>query len=89
MVSGLTYRLNTVVAANTIAGNIVVIKVGRQPTLCCVAIVAGIPASDMVRWFTFDDDIIVAARTRTNHLQMIYLRNRHKRDHRMTVFADG
>ena len=44
-------RLGAIVAAHTIAGDIDVIEIGRNPAICGVAIVAGVAAGDMRRVF--------------------------------------
>ncbi len=87
-VSGrLTDGIDTVMAADAIACDVVVIEVGRQPRQCRVAVVTRVAARDMVRRFPGDNRVVVAARAGSNDLQVIDLHGRRESHDRVTVFA--
>lgn len=60
-------------AADTIACNVVMVEVGRQPCHCRMAVVACVTTGDMVSGLACDDRIVVTAEAGADHLQMINL----------------
>ena len=71
MVWGLASGFDTVVTVETIARNVDVIEVGRQPSSCGMAVVA-IVAGGYVGWvLTGRRDTIVTRTARTEHLRVI------------------
>ena len=84
----LTDLIDRVMAADTVADDIVVIEVRRHPAIGCVAVIAGVAARDVILRFAVDDGIVVAARTGAKDLQVIYAHDGQECDGRMAVFAD-
>jgi hypothetical protein len=69
-------RVCTVVTANAIADDVYMIKIGRYPGYCCMAVVAVIPAVDMRRVFADRDRAVMTGRADTDNLRVI---NRYSR----------
>jgi len=81
-------RFRTVMTAETVAANIDMVKVGRQPTKRAMAVVAGRTTGDMGWVLAGRNDPIVARATGPDNLAVIDRHDRHKDIRRMTIFAD-
>ena len=73
-----TGSIRTVVTAHTIAGDVDVIEVRRQPTDCAVTVIAVISAGNMVLTFTSSDYAVMASAAIANDLGVIDNQNRYK-----------
>ena len=84
----LARRIGAVMAAETVARNIDVIEVGRQPCNSTVAIVAIVAAGDVVGVLAFGYAAIMACRACTEHLGVIHQNHRDEYGCAMAVFAN-
>jgi len=82
-------RIDRVVATYTVAGNVVVLKIRRQPAIGGVAIFTGIATLNVILRFTIHDGIVMAARAATQDLQVIDAHDRDECYCRMAIFADA
>lgn len=80
--------LRPVVATHAAARDVVVIKVGRNPGVRRVAVVASIAAHDVIRGLALGHDVVVAARARAEHLRMVDSRYGCEGRRRVTVLAN-
>lgn len=88
MIRGFADRVDAVVTTDTVAGNVVVIKIGRQPGDSRVAVVACVCAGDVIRGLAGDDCVVVTARAFSDNLKVVDLYDRRKGNDRVTVFAN-
>jgi len=77
-----------VVATETVAADINVVEVRRQPAQRAVAIIAGVATGDMGRSFTSRNSAIVAGATGADHLRVVDGHDWYKDISRVAVFAD-
>lgn len=82
-------RVGAIMAARTIARNIDVIKVGRDPGVCRMAIVTGFATRDVRRRFARRDIAVVAGLTTADDLGVINHCRRRPEVYAMAVFAYG
>jgi len=80
-------RFRTVVTANTIAGDIDVIEIRRQPADRAVTVVAGVAAAYVSRVLTRCSNAIVTGTAGTNDLCVVDSDNRHPNGRAMAVLA--
>ena len=80
--------IDSVVAADAIAGDVVVIEVCGHPGNARMAVVACVPAIYMVCRLAIDYRVVVAAHADTENLCVINDGNRRKSRRRMAVFAE-
>jgi hypothetical protein len=78
---------STVVATDTIAGDVDVVKIGGHPAVRGVTVVASVTAGDMCRVFTGRDRTVVAGITGADDLGVIDHVRRYKLRRVMAVFA--
>lgn len=83
-----TDRIDRVVAAGAVAGNIVVAEVCRHPAIGGMAIVAAVAALDMGARFAHRNDVVMAGDAAPEHLRVIDARDWREGDDRMAVFAN-
>lgn len=88
VIERLADRLDAVMAAYAVAHDVVVIEIRRQPAVRRVAVLARVAACDVIRGFAIGDRIVVAARARAEHMQVVDGRHGRERDDVMTVFAN-
>lgn len=84
----LASRFGAVMAAETVAADIDMVKVGRQPAERAVAVIAGGAAGDM-GWVLANRNVAIVARdTRADNLAVIDFHDGYKDVRRMTVLAN-
>jgi len=81
-------RLDTVVATCTVADNIDMVEIGRQPADRRMAVVAITAAGDMSCVFASRRDAVMAGAANTQYLCVVHRSHRLKRDRVVAVFAD-
>ena len=81
-------RIRAIVTAHTVASDIHVIEVRRQPAYGAVAVVAVIPARNMCRVLAGRYDAVMTGATATNDLGMIDDQNGREYRGAVAVFAD-
>ena len=86
---GLTDRVDSIVTSHAVAGDIVVIEVGRCKGHGRVAVIAGIAAQDVARVLARRRYAIVATTTHTEHLRMVDAHDRREGHDAMAIFADN
>lgn len=65
-------RFDTVVTANTVAGDVDMVEVGRHPAIGRMTVITGVAAGDVRRVLARSDGTVVAGGAGANHLGMIY-----------------
>ena len=83
-----TNRIDTVMAARAIVDDPGMIKIGRPPRNCCVAVIAGVAAGDMCRVLAGRNRPVMAGVACANDLRVIDSEYRRENICRMTVFAN-
>jgi len=81
-------RVRTVVAAKTIARDVHVIEVGRQPAYGAVTIIAVVAAGYMIRCLAGGSNAIVTRPARAQNLGMVNRHHRREDGRGMTVFTN-
>jgi len=87
VVAGFAERIDVVVAADAVAGNVCVIEVCRHPAIRRVAVVAGIAARDVPVVLAHRDRAVVAGATVSQHLSVINAHRGRERYDTMAVLA--
>ena len=88
MITGLAERIDVVVAADAVSGDVGVVEVRRNPAARRVAVVTGIAASDMVRALAHGNRAVVTRAACAEHLQVIDAHYGRERYDAMAILAE-